>query len=421
MRTAVVEPASMWRAAQEVPHSDPQEMPIPSLLGLEGRRKCLGTLRRRAPGQRRLREWFARRPRACMRQTKYNWRLQKTRGVSSVLEEFSARKEDHLAAQKRLDYCWAFVGKYGPDVQSNKGLDDASMDYVDLESLSGDGSEVGEKLLAALERWSQAVRQRRTVVLPKYRKELRRWRENGPCRGRLHMPEEVRWLPAAALAAAGAGPTGWCHVSRLEIYLRLNALPWLFTDDVVLPMQEKGGTHVSIGSPVERGEAKRTDMFDETVLLGENLVPFLKELLAEQVELPESKKAADESVGGVGADLPVPLWDFETRRVFAWRRGTVTLLGLPEMEALCQCRPGGASRDFLQRRGSETGVQVRLLHASAGSSWIYEKPGHLQHLVNKPDPTALSYALPIQDIFSMFFHAGKFQELLATRSRVDIF
>ena len=33
-------------------------------------------------------------------------------------------------------------------------------------------------------------------------------------------------------------------MSRLEIYLRLNALPWLFADDVVLPMQEKGGTHV---------------------------------------------------------------------------------------------------------------------------------------------------------------------------------
>ena len=69
-----------------------------------------------------------------------------------MLEELSAQKKTHSAAQRRLDDFWAFVDRYRLDVQGDKGLDDASTDYADLEFLSGEGFEVGEKLLAALER-----------------------------------------------------------------------------------------------------------------------------------------------------------------------------------------------------------------------------------------------------------------------------
>ena len=433
LTTAVVEQASKRRKILEVSgdvsplrmpgemsRSAPLEVPIPSLPGLDAMRQRLRTLGRRAPGEKRFRDQLAKRARARRRQMKHSWRLRATRGENSVLEELSAQKKTHSAAQRRLDDFWAFVDRYRLDVQGDKGLDDASTDYADLEFLSGEGFEVGEKLLAALERWALVARQSRTVVLPRYRKALRSWRKNSPRRSRLPMPEEFMWLLTGALGAAGEVAMSLYHVSLFDTYLRPTALLWLFTDDVVSPKQGEGGTHVLIVSPVERDVATKTNTFDETVLLDGSLVPNLGELLSLQVERQEKKRAADVNAGVAEGGLPVPLWDFDARRMFLQWRGAVTLLGLPEMETLYQCRHGGASRDLLLKRRTETEIQARLHHASAGSSRIYKKPGRLLQLVNTLGPTALSYASRIRENYSKFFLAGKFPEPPVAQSRVDL-
>ncbi len=164
-------------------------------------------------------------------------------------------------------------------------------------------------------------------------------------------------------------------------------------------------------SPVERDVATQSSTFNETGLLDGDLVPNFGKLLTLQVERQEKKRAADVNAVVAEGGLPVPLWEW---------RGVLTQLGLPELETLHQCRHGGASRDLLLKRRTETEIQARLHHASAGSSRIYKKPGRLLQLVNTLGPTALSYASRIRENYSKYFLAGKFPEPPVAQSRVDL-
>ncbi len=398
---------SPLRMPREMSRRAPLEVPIPSLPGLGAMRRRLRTLGRRAPGEKRFRGQPARRTRARRRQMKYSWRLRATRGKSSVPEELSAQKKTHSAAQRRLDDFWGFVDKYLLGAQGDKGLADASTDYADQEFLSGGGFEVGEELLAALERWALVVRQSRTEVLPRYRRALRSRRKNSPRRSRRPMPEKFMWLLTGTLGVAGEVVMSLYHVSLFDTYLRPTALLWLFTDDVIV-------------SPVERDVVTKANTFGETVLLDGSLVPNPGELLTQQVERQERKRAADENAGVAEGGLPVPFGDLNACRMSLRCRGAVTLLGFPKMETLFRCRRGGASRDLPRKRRAETEIQVRLHHASAGSSRICRKPGRLLQLVITLDPTALSYALRIWGSYSKFFLAGRFPDPPVAQSRVDL-
>ncbi len=322
-------------------------------------------------------------------------------------EELPAQRKTHSAAQRRLEDFWGFVDKHLLGAQVHKGLAVASTDYVDQEFPLGGGFEVGERPLAALERWALVARRSRSVVLPRYRRALWSWRRNNPSRSWRPLPGKFMWLPTGALVIAGEVVMTWYPVYLSDTYLRPTALLWLFTDDVIV-------------SPVERDAVTNANTSGETVLLDGSLVPNPGELLALQVERQERKSAADENAAVAEGGLSVPLGDSTACRMSLRSRGEVTMLGFQKMETLFRCQRGGASRGLPRKRRAETETQERLHHASAGSSRTYRQPGRLSQPGDTPDPTTLSFASRIRDSYSKFFLAGRFPDQPVALSRFDL-
>ncbi len=130
-----------------------------------------------------------------------------------MLEEISTGRTTSADYQNRLMRFWDFVDKYHLACSSDKELDNAATDWCDLEYLSGEQPESGEKLYAALEKWALACREGRGVVLPRFRHALKSWKKNSPKRSRLPMPENFMWLITGTLGAAGLLEEALFHVS----------------------------------------------------------------------------------------------------------------------------------------------------------------------------------------------------------------
>ncbi len=376
------------------------DLPAPGTADLRAR---LRRAAQQATGSKRARQALAKRAKARLRQQRHTWRLRATAGEGSILESLSVSSTTSADYPRRLSFFWAFLERFGLPCTTDRQLDNAATDWADLEFLSGEGCEHGEKLLAALVKWALVARETSVVMLPRFRHSLKSWRKNSPKQSRLPMPEEFLWISAGTLGAAGLVAESLYLVTLFATYLRPTALLTLYCDDLVAPREGTEGVHVLIVAPFERQRSTKQGYYDETVLLDGDVCDELGPLLQEHCE--KMVRAFRDEHGG---DAPVPMWPFKARAFFEHWRGTVELNGLTAMETVYQARHGGASRDLLLRRRSQTEVKERLQHSSDASFRIYSKPGRVLKLVNAHGPDALRYAGQVRENFGKFIRDGVF-------------
>ena len=153
--------------------------------------------------------------------------------------------------RRRRTSFWEFTGRSGLDVKKDRGLDNAATDWSDLEYLCGEGPEVGEKLLAALEKWALVCREQRASQLLRFRHALRPWRKNAPKRSRLPMPEGYMWILVGTLGSAKLAEEALFLLGPHCTYLRPSALYGLMCVDVVAPAPGTRGPHAHLSAPFE--------------------------------------------------------------------------------------------------------------------------------------------------------------------------
>ena len=294
--------------------------------GGQSLRERLARLAREAVGSKSLKAAAAKRERARRRQACHSWTLRASRGSTGVLEQLSASDKQMKDYQRRLAYFWDFAARHGLRIQEDRGLDNAATDWADLEFLCGEGPEVGEKLLAALEKWALTARERRCIQVPRFRHTLRSWRRNSPKKSRLPMPEEHMWIITGTIGAASLPEEALFMVTLYDTYLRPTACHCLMDVDIVAPMYETG-SHVILVSPFEREKATKGGYYDERVILDGDLLPILGKLLKELAEQRGSESDAHE-------DDPVGLWSFKMRTFIGNFKGAIELNGLTGMETV---------------------------------------------------------------------------------------
>ena len=397
-----------WTLSWEAPVSANPEaemllrgVPSPQAKSLE---EQLRRLAKNAVGGKRLRQALAKRERARKRQQRHTWKLRASAGLPSILEEISVGPTISVDYLRRLRCFWDFVDLHKLKVEKDTGLDDAVTDWADLEYLSGESFEVGEKLLAALEKWALFAREARLVRLPRFRHALKSWRKNCPKRSRLPMPEEFMWLIAGTLGSAGLISEALFQVALFSTYLRPTALHTLYTDDLVSPQEGAQGPHVLIIAPFEKEKSTKTGYFDETILLDGDMLPELGELMQLQAEA-QLERHKDKPAGEA-----VPLWDFSMRGFIEHWKGAVEMHHLNAMETVYQTRHGGASRDLMLRRRTADEVRGRLHHSTDASFRIYNKPGRVLKLVNELGKAELGYVSSVRKHFAKFVRDGVFLE-----------
>ncbi len=159
-------------------------------------------------------------------------------------------------------------------------MDNAATDWADLEFLCGEGPEVGERLLAALEKWALTSRKRRCIQVPRLRHTLRSWRRNSTTMSRLPMPEEHMWIIAGTVGAASLPEEALFLVTLYDTFLQPTVCHCLMDVDMVAPQRETG-SHVILVSPFEREKTAKAGHYDECVILDGDLLPCLGRLLKE--------------------------------------------------------------------------------------------------------------------------------------------
>ena len=155
------------------------KVPLPA-TGTATARLRLGQLGREAVGAKKMRQALAKRARARKRQQKNTWKLRACVGEATVLEMGSISASTSRDYRRRLTSFWDFADRIGRPVNTDKEIDTVAADWSDLEFLSGENSEAGERLLSALEKWALVHKETSVVVLPRSKRSSSRGRRTRP-------------------------------------------------------------------------------------------------------------------------------------------------------------------------------------------------------------------------------------------------
>ena len=150
---------------------------------------------------------------------------------------------------------------------------------------------------------------------------------------------------------------------------------------------------------MERGEASKAGVFDETVVLDDVRAPWLGPLL---VELGQQRMRQKEE--------EKPLWRFSARQFLQKWRECVQILDIKDVaHSPYQNRHGGASRDSLLKLRSIAAISRRGRWAVDASARIYSKPGKLQQIVNQYSRRLESFGDDERKKFEAYYRAGSIQ------------
>ncbi len=377
------------------------KVPLPG-TGTATARLRLGQLGREAVGAKKMRQALAKRARARKRQQKNTWKLRACVGEATVLEMGSISASTSRDYRRRLTSFWDFADRIGRPVNADKEIDTVAADWSDLEFLSGENPEAGERQLSALEKWALVHKETSVVVLPRFKKIIKSWKKNAPVKSRLPMPEEFLWTLAGTLGYAGEGEMALYLVTLFETATRPTELLGLYVDDLVAPAAGSGyAYHTLVLAPVERESATKTGHFDQTVIMDGDLCPGIGGAVEQHCDRRARHDAAADPDG------PIQMWGFDARAMFESFRGAVRVNRLPEMETLYQARHGSASRDAMLKKRSAAEMQLRLRHSTTNSLRIYDKPGRIQQLVRTLGAEDLKFAGEVQKGFCNFLQSGR--------------
>ena len=260
--------------------------------------------------------------------------------------------------------------------------------------------------MAALE--SNHVNYLRGEPLPlaRFRRSLKGWRRMAPVQTRLPLPEPAVWAMAGLMLAQGHKEAALIVLAMFSTYCRPSEILGLRTVDVVAPVDTPDKSFrevVIILGPFERGETTKAGLFDETVVIDDEAMPFLGSLLIEQRGL----RRRTAGVSAEDDDGSLHLWSLGGGGFLTVWKATTLALGLQDFVTTpYQCRHGGASRDHRRKLRSLLEIQHRGRWASSSSLRNYDKPGRLQEAVEKIKKPVLEFAATVQQNFPRWFRVG---------------
>ena len=358
-------------------------------------------LAKRVLGEKKLRAVEAKQKKAAKRRHLHTARLRASVGERSILETIDIGSDSQEDYAKRLLSFWGFAARWKISLSQPTQYDAAAVDWADFQYLDGEGPDHGERLRAALERWSISALRTGCLGLPRFKRVLKSWKKNHPKKSRLPMPEEFSWAITGWLGHVVGYESALYHACLFASYLRPGALLGLYATSVVPPTEELGvaSHYVLIVSPFEKEVSTKTGYFDETVVMDGTFCPCMGELVHRHALRRLAGAAGDEDVG---------LWNLNAKDFLVDWRAAAVALRLSDMETPYQARHGAASRDYLGKVRTAVEIQLRLMHSTTSSLRTYNKPGRIQKLVNDAPKAVIEYAGRIKAGFRDFILDGSF-------------
>ena len=248
------------------------------------------------------------REKAMQRRMKYEQKLRATQGGRGILEDSSVKDAQRKDYAKRLSEFYSFVARFDLRISTESDLDEALVDYADYLYLNGCSQDAGNRLRAALEYERPEAVRKGALHLPRFRRALKGWRKMAPNQTRLPMVEYVKSAISGVMLDQGWPLMALFNEVSFSTYARPGELLKIRVCDVV-PGVRKGDQDIIILSPFERGEASKTGIFDEVLLLEDVRMPQLGRLMVEESKKREKKFLCE-----------VSMWDFDTKKYLkVWR------------------------------------------------------------------------------------------------------
>ena len=227
-------------------------------------RKQRRRLAQRVLGEKKLRAVEAKQKKAAKRRHLHTARLRASVGERSILETVDIGSDSQEDYAKRLLSFWGFAARWKISLSQPTQYDAAAVDWADFRYLDGEGPDHGERLRAALERWSISALRTGCLSLPRFKRVLKSWKKNHPKKSRLPMPEEFSWAITGWLGHVVGYESALYHACLFASYLRPGALLGLYATSVVPPTEELGvaSHYVLVVSPFEKEVSTKTGYFD---------------------------------------------------------------------------------------------------------------------------------------------------------------
>ncbi|CAE8582583.1 unnamed protein product [Polarella glacialis] len=338
------------------------------------------------------------------REKKHKRRLRALVGEVGILEGGSVLESTAKSYSKQLNKFYDFAEKYGVEINSAEVMDQALVDWCDMQYLDGHSHDQGDLMKAAVEFKLPSFAKDGDLKLPRFRRTLKGWRKKAPSQTRLPAPEALVFALSGWMCQQGHVEEALYNAATHSCYLRPSEGHGLMTCDIVKPVRIGGmNQHVLVLAPFERGESTKTGQYDQTVELDDVRLPTLGGLLCEQAERRRALKGISEKQD----TGDVCLWSFAAGGYLkVWREG-VRVLGLGHvLQSPYQNRHGGPSRDRLLKLRSLADVQRRGRWMTTSSLRIYEKPGRVQQVLNQVSADLISFGEKCRLNFAAFISDG---------------
>ncbi|CAK0897361.1 unnamed protein product, partial [Prorocentrum cordatum] len=284
-------------------------------------------------------------------------------GGLTTLEQESITQKTRQDYSRRLERFDVFCKTHGLTTASDVELEEAVVEYMELQFSRGEPSNSGAKLLAAIgHRDPRLHHAGRLLKLPRVARALQGWRRPVPPLTRAPAP----WAAVAAIAVAliylGQRRAALGAALAADAYLRPGELLTLRADHVVPAQPHAGGDYCFTSlvlRPEEELQSTRTRGFNDSILLDSPARSFLGPLL-EQVAFQSQPMEL--------------LFPWSGAAFNAMFKEAAALVGLESWELTpCILRHSGPSHDRLTKARSLEAIKRRGRWASDLSVRRYEK------------------------------------------------
>ena len=284
-------------------------------------------------------------------------------GGLTTLEQECITQKTRQDYERRLQRFDGFCKTHGLGTANDVELEEAVVEYMELQFSRGEPSNSGAKLLAAIgHRDPRLHHAGRLLKLPRVARALQGWRRLVPPLTRAPAP----WVAVAAIAVAlihlGQRRAALGVVLAADAYLRPGELLTLRADHVVPAQPQAGGDYrftSLVLRPEEELQATKTRGFNDSILLDSPSRSFLGPLLEQIASQSQPKEL---------------LFPWSGAAFNAMFKEAAALVGLESWELTPYIlRHSGPSHDWLTKARGLEAIKRRGRWASDLSVRRYEK------------------------------------------------
>ena len=189
--------------------------------------------------------------------------------------------------RRRLELFWGFVRASGLLTNTNEQLDQALVEFADLQFFEGKGASDGMKLKAAVVDYDPRLGARWHCLLPRFSRALKAWASAAPGHSRAPLPWSHAVLIVNELYVMGHPRLGLWVVLSFVCYLRPSEGLNVLVEDILRPSASSPHWSVQL-HPEDRALPSKVGVFDDGIALDVPslalLGPMLGRIMANRVK-----------------------------------------------------------------------------------------------------------------------------------------